>query len=161
VCRFHIAAGWRHTNNISGAIVRSVTKLASITFWSLAFSYWFDQPWFHNWGKTCYCAHHTFLLGFPTGRSSTSTPHHQYGASRGGPGQPHHWVAWPRAGWRRLVVWAPGGSPHPLLLATSVFWWNMNFWVFSWNWWSSEIWCLDGPFSSKILAPPLTIPFRL
>jgi hypothetical protein len=33
----------------------------------LAFSYWFDKPWFHNWGKTCYCAHHTFLLGFPTG----------------------------------------------------------------------------------------------
>jgi hypothetical protein len=39
---------------------------ASITFWSLAFSYWFDKPWFHNWGKTCCCAHHTFLLGFPT-----------------------------------------------------------------------------------------------
>jgi hypothetical protein len=35
----------------SGAIVWSVTKLASITFWSLAFSYWFDKPWFHNWGK--------------------------------------------------------------------------------------------------------------
>jgi hypothetical protein len=52
---------------VSGALVRSVTKLASITFWSLAFSYWFDIPWFHNWGKTCYCAHHTFLLGFPTG----------------------------------------------------------------------------------------------
>jgi hypothetical protein len=24
------------------------------------------QPWFHNWGKTCCYAHHTFLLGFPT-----------------------------------------------------------------------------------------------
>jgi hypothetical protein len=35
----------------SGAIVWSVMKLASITFWSLAFSYWFDKPWFHNWGK--------------------------------------------------------------------------------------------------------------
>jgi hypothetical protein len=23
------------------------------------------------WGKTCCCAHHTFLLGFPTGRTST------------------------------------------------------------------------------------------
>jgi hypothetical protein len=67
VCRFHVAARWRHTNNIPGAIVQSVTKLAGITFWSLAFSYWFDKPWFHNWGKTCYCAHHTFLLGFPTG----------------------------------------------------------------------------------------------
>jgi hypothetical protein len=27
---------------VSGALVRSVTKLASTTFWSLAFSYWFD-----------------------------------------------------------------------------------------------------------------------
>jgi hypothetical protein len=35
----------------SGDIVWSITKLASITFWSLAFSYWFDKPWFHNWGK--------------------------------------------------------------------------------------------------------------
>jgi hypothetical protein len=24
------------------------------------------KPWFHNWGKTFCCAHHTFLLGFPT-----------------------------------------------------------------------------------------------
>jgi hypothetical protein len=48
---------------LSGA----VAKLASITFLSLAFSYWFDKPWFHNWGKTCCCAHHTFLLGFPIG----------------------------------------------------------------------------------------------
>jgi hypothetical protein len=66
VCRFHVAARWRRTSNISGAIVWSVTKLASITFWSLAFSYWFNKPWFHNWGKTYCCAHHTFLLGFPT-----------------------------------------------------------------------------------------------
>jgi hypothetical protein len=29
---------------LSGA----VAKLASITFWSLAFSYWIDKPWFHN-----------------------------------------------------------------------------------------------------------------
>jgi hypothetical protein len=27
---------------------RAVVKLASITFWSLALSYWFDKPWFHN-----------------------------------------------------------------------------------------------------------------
>jgi energy-coupling factor transporter transmembrane protein EcfT len=59
------------TSSLSGALVRSVAKLASITFWSLAFSYWFNQPWFHNWGKTCYCAHHTFLLGFPTGCTYT------------------------------------------------------------------------------------------
>jgi hypothetical protein len=55
------------------------------------------------------------------------------GAGRGGPGRPHHWVAQPRASPRHLVVWAPGGWPHPLLLVTSVFRWNMNFWVFSWN----------------------------
>jgi hypothetical protein len=69
VCRFRIAAGvkTRRRAVVSGALVRSVTKLASITFWSLAFSYWFDKPLFHNWGKTCYCAHYTFLLGFPTG----------------------------------------------------------------------------------------------
>jgi hypothetical protein len=29
---------------LSGA----VAKLAGITFCSLAFSYWFDKPWFHN-----------------------------------------------------------------------------------------------------------------
>jgi hypothetical protein len=45
---------------LSGA----VTKLASITFLRLAFSYWIDIPWFHNWGKTCCCAHHTFSWGF-------------------------------------------------------------------------------------------------
>jgi hypothetical protein len=28
-----------------------------------SFSYWFDLPWFHNWGKTCCCAHHTFSWG--------------------------------------------------------------------------------------------------
>jgi hypothetical protein len=33
----------------------------------LAFSYWFDKPWFHNREKTYCYAHHTFLLGFPTG----------------------------------------------------------------------------------------------
>jgi hypothetical protein len=68
VCRFHVVAGAQSKAldeapyKLSGA----VTKLASITFWSLAFSYWFNKPWFHNWGKTCCCAHHTFLLGFPT-----------------------------------------------------------------------------------------------
>jgi hypothetical protein len=63
---------------LSGA----VAKLAGITFLSLAFSYWIDIPWFHNWGKTCWCAHHTFLLGFPTGRWSTSSPPRQVGLYR-------------------------------------------------------------------------------
>jgi hypothetical protein len=50
VCRFHIAAGEKlHADKYSsGAVVWSVAKLASITFGSLAFSYWFDKPWFHN-----------------------------------------------------------------------------------------------------------------
>jgi hypothetical protein len=34
---FHVAAGRRHTNKISDAIVQSVMKLASITFLSLVF----------------------------------------------------------------------------------------------------------------------------
>jgi hypothetical protein len=51
VCRFHVVASESHAPAFSGAIVWSVAKLASITFWSLAFSYWFDKPRFHNWGK--------------------------------------------------------------------------------------------------------------
>jgi hypothetical protein len=43
------------------------------------------------------------------------------GDGRGGPGWPHHQAAWPRAGPRHQVMWAPGGSPRPLLLATSSF----------------------------------------
>jgi hypothetical protein len=36
---------------LSGAIVRSITKLASITFLSLAFSYWIDYLGFITKGK--------------------------------------------------------------------------------------------------------------
>jgi hypothetical protein len=47
VCRFHVAAGARQSldeapNKFSGG----VTKLASIIFSSLAFSYWIDKPQF-------------------------------------------------------------------------------------------------------------------
>jgi hypothetical protein len=55
---------------LSGAVAKPY-----ITFWSLAFSYWIDKSWFLTEGKTCYCAHHTFLLGFPTGW--LSYPHQQ------------------------------------------------------------------------------------
>jgi hypothetical protein len=52
VCRFHVAAGGRHADKqLSGAVVRSVTKLASITFLSLAFSYWVDYLSFITEGK--------------------------------------------------------------------------------------------------------------
>jgi hypothetical protein len=46
VCRFHIAAGEKlHTDKISGAIVRCVTKLAGINLRKCgSFSYWFDKP---------------------------------------------------------------------------------------------------------------------
>jgi hypothetical protein len=70
-----------------------------------------------------------------------------------------HWQRWTRAatppgsaawpGPRLGVVWDPGGSPQPLLLATSVFLQNRNFWVFSENCWFSEILYLDSPFSAE------------
>jgi hypothetical protein len=54
-----------HLAPLSGA----VAKLAGINLRKFgSFSYWLDKPSFHNWGKTCWCAHHNLLLGFPTGR---------------------------------------------------------------------------------------------
>jgi hypothetical protein len=55
-----------------------VAKLAGITFWSLAFFYWIDIPWFHNWGKTCCCAHHTFSWG----SQLVGYLHHQHRATK-------------------------------------------------------------------------------
>jgi hypothetical protein len=55
------------------------------------------------------------------------------GVGRGGLGRPHHQAARPMAGPCHGVVWPPGDSPRPLLLATFVFWPNRNFWVFSEN----------------------------
>jgi hypothetical protein len=52
-----------------------------------------------------------------------------------------------------LWVSPPCCSSRLLLLDTFVIWYYMNLWVFLWNCWSSEIWCLDGPFSSRILTP--------
>jgi hypothetical protein len=51
-------------NEVPYKLSRADAKLAGITFWSLAFSYWIDIPWFHNRGKTCCCAHQTFSWGF-------------------------------------------------------------------------------------------------
>jgi hypothetical protein len=42
----------------------SVTKLASITFLSLAFSYWTDKPWFLTEGKLLLCSSY-LPLGVP------------------------------------------------------------------------------------------------
>jgi hypothetical protein len=65
------------TSSLSGAIVWSVTKLASITFLSLAFSYWFDSTLVSQLMEDLLLCSSYLLLGFPTGRSSISTPHHQ------------------------------------------------------------------------------------
>jgi hypothetical protein len=63
------------TSKLSGAI-RSVVKLASITFLSLALSYWIDYLGFITKGKLA-AVLITPSLGVPTGRSFTSsTPHH-------------------------------------------------------------------------------------
>jgi hypothetical protein len=98
------------------------------------------------------------LSAIPLGLRFLGRQYTRGGAGRGGLGRPHHQVARPRASPRHQVVWAPGGSPHPLLLATSFFRRNMNIWVFSWNCWSSELCCLDGPFSSIILTLVVSSP---
>jgi hypothetical protein len=66
VCRFHVAAGEKlHADKLSSAIVRSVAKLAGINLRKFgSFSYWFDKPWFHNWGKLAVVLIITLLLGF-------------------------------------------------------------------------------------------------
>jgi hypothetical protein len=68
VCRFHVAAGEKlHADKLSGAIVRSVAKLAGINLQKFgSFSCWFDKPWFHNWGKLAAVLIITFSWGFPT-----------------------------------------------------------------------------------------------
>jgi hypothetical protein len=69
MCRFHVAARSRssyinYAPAFSGAIVRSVVKLASITFWSLAFSYWFDNLGFTTEGNFLLCSSY-LPLGVP------------------------------------------------------------------------------------------------
>jgi hypothetical protein len=61
------------------------------------------------------------------------------GDGSSGPWWPHHRPARPRVGPCPLVVSPPCGSSRLLLLATFVFWYYMNFWVFLWNCWSSKI----------------------
>jgi hypothetical protein len=68
VCRFHVAAGEKlHADKFPGAIVRSVAKLAGIDLRKCgSFSYWFEKPWFHNWGKLAAMLIITFSWSFPT-----------------------------------------------------------------------------------------------
>jgi hypothetical protein len=58
VCRFHVAAGEKlHTDKISGAIVRSVAKLAGINLRKFgSFSYWFDNLGFTTKGNLLLCS---------------------------------------------------------------------------------------------------------
>jgi hypothetical protein len=70
-------SGWSFTQNQASKGMNTL-KTCMWTWYvytSVAFSYWFDKPWFHNWEKTCYCAHHTFLLGFPTGCTYAPSRH--------------------------------------------------------------------------------------
>jgi hypothetical protein len=75
VWRFHVAAGEKiHADKFPGAIVQSVAKLAGINLWKFgSFSYWFNKPWFHNWGKLAVVLIITFSWGFPTSFLVSST----------------------------------------------------------------------------------------
>jgi hypothetical protein len=76
VCRFHIAGGEKlHTDkHFSGAIVRSVTKLAGINLRKCgSFSYWFDNLGFTTEKNLMLCSSY-LPLGVPNWVSST---HHQ------------------------------------------------------------------------------------
>jgi hypothetical protein len=91
-------------------------------------------------------------LGFPVRRYTWG------GDGSSGPGWPHHKAARLGVGPRPLVVSPPCCSSRLLLLSTFVFWYYMNFWVFLWNCWCSQIWYLDGPFSSRILTVAASSP---
>ena len=88
-----------------------------------------------------------------SGRRSTR----RRGGQRGC-GPPPHMAARPGQGPRRPMRGAHGGPPRLLLLATSVFWKNRIFHIISVNCCSSEIWCPDGAFSSRILTPVYNSP---
>jgi hypothetical protein len=79
VCRFHVAASEKlHSDKFPGAIVRSVAKLAGIDLRKCgSFSYWFDKPWCHNWGKLAVVLIITFSWGFPIS-FLVSTMHQRY-----------------------------------------------------------------------------------
>jgi hypothetical protein len=74
VCRFHVATSWRRTNKNRKwrPCWKSLGQQASPSGVWLFPRY--DKHWFLTEGKACCYAHHTFLLGFPTGRWKPSTP---------------------------------------------------------------------------------------
>jgi hypothetical protein len=72
VCRFHVAANEKlHADKLSGAIVRSVAKLAGINLRKCgSFFYWFDNLGLITKGKLVAVLIITLLLGF-TNKAST------------------------------------------------------------------------------------------
>jgi hypothetical protein len=69
VCRIHVAAGAKlHADKFSGAIVRSVAKLAGINLRKFgSFSYWFDKLGFTTEGRLAAVLIITFSWGFQLG----------------------------------------------------------------------------------------------
>jgi hypothetical protein len=61
----HQQVVWRHLE------CREASKHHLLKFGSLLLDW---LPWFHNWGKTCCCAHHTF----PWGSQQVGHLHHQH-----------------------------------------------------------------------------------
>jgi hypothetical protein len=52
VCWFYVVAGAKQSmDEAPYKLSRAIMKLASITFSSLAFSYWINKPWFLTEGK--------------------------------------------------------------------------------------------------------------
>jgi hypothetical protein len=65
VCRFHVAAGAKQSlDEAPYKFFGAVMKLASITFSSLAFSYWTNKPWFLTEGNLLLCSSY-LPLGVP------------------------------------------------------------------------------------------------
>jgi hypothetical protein len=76
VCSFRIAIGERRVNKCRKRCpCWSAIKPFHITFSRLSLLSWTINLGFLTEGKSCCYIHHTFLLGFPTGWSSTG--HHQ------------------------------------------------------------------------------------
>jgi hypothetical protein len=88
----------RRREVVSGALVRSVTKLASITFWSLAFSYWFDSTLVPQLRKDLLLCSSYLPLGVPNGLylQAIKYPWGYYHGNEFGLMEMTNWVTLPR-----------------------------------------------------------------
>jgi hypothetical protein len=102
---------WKATRRqVPGTIVRSVVKLASINLWKFgSFSYRFDKPWFHNWGKLTAVLIITFSWGFPTSFLVSTT--HQRNSNQPQT-QKNSYIATTRDKWPSLVIGYPMRSTY-------------------------------------------------